>query len=102
MAIGLDLLIVGLECAMLVTAGTRAYRFVARFANPAVIVAFLCGRLASTPSPSWLRPPFCGWLSSPRAWRQHTGVGLRRRAGVGGSHDRKSEGGMMTESHHKP
>jgi hypothetical protein len=41
MAIGLDLLIVGLECAMVVTAGTRAYRPVARFANPALIVAFL-------------------------------------------------------------
>jgi len=33
MAIGLYLLIVGLECAMLVTAGTRAYKPVARFAN---------------------------------------------------------------------
>jgi hypothetical protein len=41
MAIGLDLLIVGLECAMVVTARTRAYRPVARFANPALIVAFL-------------------------------------------------------------
>jgi hypothetical protein len=41
MAIGLDLLIVGLECAMVVTAGTRAYKPVARFANPALIVAFL-------------------------------------------------------------
>jgi hypothetical protein len=40
-AIGLDLLIVGLECAMVVTAGTRAYKPVARFANPALIVAFL-------------------------------------------------------------
>ena len=40
-AIGLDLLIVGLECAMVVTAGTRAYKQVARFANPALIVAFL-------------------------------------------------------------
>jgi hypothetical protein len=41
MAIGLDLLIVGLECAMVVTAGTRTYKPVARFANPALIVAFL-------------------------------------------------------------
>ena len=41
MAIGLDLLIVGLECAMVVTAGTRAYKPVAWFANPALIVAFL-------------------------------------------------------------
>ena len=41
MAIGLDLLIVGLECAMVVTARTRAYKPVARFANPALIVAFL-------------------------------------------------------------
>jgi hypothetical protein len=41
MAIGLDLLIVGLECAMVVTAGTRAYKPVAKFANPALIVAFL-------------------------------------------------------------
>jgi hypothetical protein len=39
MAIGLDLLIVGLECAMVVTPGTRAYKPVARFANPALIVA---------------------------------------------------------------
>jgi hypothetical protein len=30
-----------LECAMVVTAGTRAYKPVARFANPALIVAFL-------------------------------------------------------------
>ena len=34
MAIGLDLLIGGLECAMVVTAGTRAYKPVTRFANP--------------------------------------------------------------------
>src|SRR5258708_13412335 len=40
MAIGLDLLIVGLECAMVATAGTKAYKPVARFANPALIVAF--------------------------------------------------------------
>jgi hypothetical protein len=30
-----------LECAMVVTAGTKAYKPVARFANPALIVAFL-------------------------------------------------------------
>jgi len=48
MAIGLDLLIV---------AGTRAYKLVARFANPALTVALLCGGLNA--SPSWLRPPFC-------------------------------------------
>jgi hypothetical protein len=41
MAIGLDLLTVGLERAMVVTAGTGAYKPVARFANPALIVAFL-------------------------------------------------------------
>jgi hypothetical protein len=41
MAIGLDLLMVGLECAMVATTGTKAYRQVARFANPALIVAFL-------------------------------------------------------------
>jgi hypothetical protein len=41
MAIGLDLLIVALECAMVVTAGTRAYKPVARFANPALVTAFL-------------------------------------------------------------
>jgi hypothetical protein len=29
------------ECAMVVTAGTKAYKPVARFANPALIVAFL-------------------------------------------------------------
>ena len=40
MAIGLDLLIVGLEVAMVVTAGTKAARPVARFANPALITAF--------------------------------------------------------------
>jgi hypothetical protein len=40
MATGLDL-IVGFECAMVVTAATRAYEPVARFANPALIVAFL-------------------------------------------------------------
>jgi hypothetical protein len=39
MATGLDL-IVGLECAMVVTARSRAYKPVARFANPALIVAF--------------------------------------------------------------
>lgn len=38
-AIGLDLLIVGLECAMVVTAGTRAYKPAARFANPALIAS---------------------------------------------------------------
>jgi hypothetical protein len=41
MAIGLDLLIVALEVAMVVVAGTRAYKAVAKFANPALIVAFL-------------------------------------------------------------
>ena len=41
MAIGLDLLIVGLECAMVATAGTKAYKPVARFANPALVVAFM-------------------------------------------------------------
>jgi hypothetical protein len=40
MAIGLDLLIVGLEVAMVVTAGTKAARPVARFANPALLTAF--------------------------------------------------------------
>jgi hypothetical protein len=40
MAIGLDLLIVALECAMVSTVGTKAYKPVARFANPALIVAF--------------------------------------------------------------
>ncbi len=40
MAIGLDLLIVGLEVAMVVTAGTKSYKPVARFANPALITAF--------------------------------------------------------------
>jgi hypothetical protein len=40
MAIGLDLLIVGLEVAMVVTAGTKAHKPVARFANPALIAAF--------------------------------------------------------------
>jgi hypothetical protein len=41
MAIGLDLLIVGLEVAMVSTAGTKAYKAVARFANPALIAAFV-------------------------------------------------------------
>jgi hypothetical protein len=41
MAIGLDLLVVALECAMVTTAGTKAYKPVARFANPALIAAFL-------------------------------------------------------------
>jgi hypothetical protein len=41
MAVGLDLLIVGLECAMVATAGTKAYKPVARFANPALVVAFM-------------------------------------------------------------
>jgi hypothetical protein len=40
MAIGLDLLIVALEVAMVVTAGSKAARPVARFANPALITAF--------------------------------------------------------------
>jgi hypothetical protein len=40
MAIGLDLLIVALEVAMVVTAGAKAARPVARFANPALITAF--------------------------------------------------------------
>jgi hypothetical protein len=41
MAIGLDLLIVALEVAMVSTAGTRAYKPVARFAKPALIAAFI-------------------------------------------------------------
>jgi hypothetical protein len=41
MAIGLDLLIVALECAMVATAGTKAHKPVARFANPALIAAFV-------------------------------------------------------------
>jgi hypothetical protein len=40
MAVGLDLLIVALEVAMVVTAGTKASRPVARFANPALLTAF--------------------------------------------------------------
>jgi hypothetical protein len=40
MAVGLDLLIVGLEVAMVVTAGTKASKPVARFANPALLTAF--------------------------------------------------------------
>jgi hypothetical protein len=40
MAIGLDLLIVGLETALVATAGGKAYKPVARFANPALVVAF--------------------------------------------------------------
>jgi hypothetical protein len=41
MAIGLDLLIVALECAMVATAGTKAYKPVARFPNPALVAAFV-------------------------------------------------------------
>jgi hypothetical protein len=40
MAIGLDLLIVSLECAMVSTVGTKAHKQVCRFANPALIAAF--------------------------------------------------------------
>jgi hypothetical protein len=40
--VGLDLLIVGLEIALVSTTGTKAHKAVARFANPALIVAFLC------------------------------------------------------------
>jgi hypothetical protein len=40
MAVGLDLLIVSLEIAMVVTIGTKSSKPVAKFANPAVIVAF--------------------------------------------------------------
>jgi hypothetical protein len=40
MAVGLDLLIVGLEVAMVVTAGTKASKPVSRFANPALLTAF--------------------------------------------------------------
>jgi hypothetical protein len=40
MSVGLDLLIVSLEVAMVSTAGTKAYKPVARFANPALIAAF--------------------------------------------------------------
>ena len=53
MAIGLDLLIVGLEVAMVVTAGTKAARPVARFANPALVTAFAwsAGLNGFAPSP---------------------------------------------------
>lgn len=40
MAIGLDLLIVSLEVAMVTTAGTKSHKGVARFANPALVAAF--------------------------------------------------------------
>jgi hypothetical protein len=40
MAIGLDLLIVSLECALVSTVGTQAHKQVCRFANPALIAAF--------------------------------------------------------------
>jgi hypothetical protein len=40
MAIGLDLLIVALEIAMVSTLGTKAHKAVAKFANPALIAAF--------------------------------------------------------------
>src|SRR5260221_5869115 len=40
MAVGLDLLIVALECSMVATVGTKAHKQVCRFANPALIAAF--------------------------------------------------------------
>lgn len=40
MAIGIDCLIVSLEVAMVVTAGTRSHKAVAQFANPALFAAF--------------------------------------------------------------
>jgi hypothetical protein len=40
MAIGLDLLIVGLEIALVSTTGTKAHKAVAKFANPALFLAF--------------------------------------------------------------
>lgn len=46
MAIGLDLLIVALECAMIATAGTKAYKPVARFANPGAYRGFHLERRA--------------------------------------------------------
>src|SRR5260221_14612783 len=50
-AIGLDLLIVALECAIVAAVGTKAYKPVARFAHPALCVAFLWSD-RSMPSPS--------------------------------------------------
>jgi hypothetical protein len=40
MAVGLDLLIVGLEIALVSTTGTKAHKAGARFANPALFLAF--------------------------------------------------------------
>ena len=40
MAVGLDLLIVGLEIALVSTIATKAHKAVARFANPALFLAF--------------------------------------------------------------
>jgi hypothetical protein len=40
MAVGLDLLIVSLEVAMVTVAGTKAQKAVAKFANPALVAAF--------------------------------------------------------------
>ena len=40
MAVGLDLLIVSLECSLVSTAGNKSHKQVAKFANPALIAAF--------------------------------------------------------------
>jgi hypothetical protein len=62
MAIGLDLLIVGLKVAMVVTAGTKAARPVARFANPALLTAFAWSErrpLQRVDRPSFRHPKTC-------------------------------------------
>lgn len=41
MAIGLDLLIVSLECSLVATAGNKSHKQVAKYANPALIAAFM-------------------------------------------------------------
>jgi hypothetical protein len=58
-AIGLDLLIVALECAIVAAVGTKAYKPVARFAHPALCVAFLWSD-RSMPSPSRPAATCCG------------------------------------------
>jgi hypothetical protein len=89
----LDLLTVGLECAMVVTAGTRTYKPVARFAKPALMAAVLwsAGLNAFAFSAAYGDDRRSG---DPR--RQHPRPDLRRYAGLGCPHHREQEGCLMT------
>jgi hypothetical protein len=90
MAVGLDLFIVGLEVAMVVTAGTKAHKPVTHFANRALIAAFTWS--AGLNAFAFSAASAALWMAVTAAslGGQHSGADLRRHPRVGSARHRKS------------